>query len=313
MKTFTIYGAALAILGLAAAPLFAQTQTQTTSSSTTGYVEASKIIGTKVKSAQGQEVGVVKDVVLDQNNGCMAYTVLSTGGTVSRSAGGGKLVAVPWTVYSSRQPGEFVVQVDQQRIYNAPAFEYSRINEYSTSGYLNNVAQYYGVSAGVGVGGGYSSTNATGATSTTGVSSQTNAQTNAYASPSANASVGAGVSPSPSASAAATASAAVGQSPQPSASASAAMSPPREKSPTTSERGKAHSSASPSSRHHRTEEGAQGRTEESAGETGEETTKKSRHSRSEESATESSPSNEKSSRRHETEGAEATPPSSDRE
>ena len=83
MKTSLLCGAALAILGLAAAPVIAQTQTTTSSSSTSSsYVQTSKIIGTKVKTAQGEEVGVVKDVVLDRSNGCMAYTVLSAGGSL---------------------------------------------------------------------------------------------------------------------------------------------------------------------------------------------------------------------------------------
>src|ERR671923_1076725 len=98
MKKYLPYGAVLVILGLAAAPIFAQTQT-TTSASSSGYVQTSKIVGTKVKTAQGEEVGVVKDVVLDRSNGCMAYTVLSAGGTGTRVTGQGKLVAVPWSVY----------------------------------------------------------------------------------------------------------------------------------------------------------------------------------------------------------------------
>jgi sporulation protein YlmC with PRC-barrel domain len=70
-------------------------QTQSTTSSSTTYVQASKLVGTKVKSAQGEEIGVVNDVVLDRNTGCMAYTVLSAGGGGARVTGGGKLVAVP--------------------------------------------------------------------------------------------------------------------------------------------------------------------------------------------------------------------------
>jgi len=129
MKTSLIMGAALAILGVAAAPLIAQTQTTTTSTST-GYVQTSKIVGTKVKASNGEEVGVVKDVVLDRNNGCMAYTVLSTGGTGTRITGGGKLVAVPWSVYTvSPDAGYLTVNVERDRIYNAPAFEYSRIGD----------------------------------------------------------------------------------------------------------------------------------------------------------------------------------------
>src|SRR5919108_655218 len=77
MKTLLIRGAMTAFLSLAVASLSAQTQT-TTSTSTT-YIQTSKLVGTKVKSSQGEEIGVIKDVVIDRNTGCMAYTVLSTG------------------------------------------------------------------------------------------------------------------------------------------------------------------------------------------------------------------------------------------
>src|SRR5207237_10242198 len=150
MKTSLLCGAALAILGLAAAPLNAQTKT-TTSSSSSSYVQTSKIIGTKVKTAQGEEVGVIKDVVLDRSNGCMAYTVLSAGGTGTRVTGQAKMVAVPWSVYSvSPDMSYLTVSVERDRIYNAPVFEYSRIGDVS---YTNSVYSTFGVSAGVGVSG----------------------------------------------------------------------------------------------------------------------------------------------------------------
>src|SRR6266498_3932540 len=123
MKTLLSLGAMVAVLGLAMASTFAQTQS-TTSSSTT-YVQTSKLVGTKVKSSQGEEIGVVKDVVLDRNTGCMAYTVLSTGGTSTRVTGGGKTVAVPWTVYATTSdPSVMTVRVERDRVYNAPAFDY---------------------------------------------------------------------------------------------------------------------------------------------------------------------------------------------
>ena len=65
------------------------------------------------------------------------------------------------------------VRVERDRIYNAPAFDYARIDEYSTSGYINNVYSYYGVTPGVGVGVGVSGTITTGTVGTqTGVSGQ---------------------------------------------------------------------------------------------------------------------------------------------
>ena len=139
MKTSLLFRTAFGILGLAAAQVIAQTQISTTTG-TSGHVQTSKLIGTKVKTAQGEEVGVIKDVVLDRSNGCMAYTVLSTGGAGTRGVGQAKTVAVPWTVYSPTSDlSVLTVSVDRDRIYNAPVFEYARIDEYATSGYINNV------------------------------------------------------------------------------------------------------------------------------------------------------------------------------
>ena len=243
----------LALLGLAAAPLSAQTQTTTSTTSSSGYIQTSKIIGTKVKTSSGEEIGVVKDVVIDRSTGCMAYTVVSAGGTGTRITGQAKMVAVPWTVYSTTttEPSVLTVTVDRDRIYNAPVFDYARINEYSTTGYINNVYSYYGVSAGGVAGAAYGT--ATGATTTTTGTSATGttatgaATTGASAAPMATASpmgtaAGAyGASPAASASPAATASAAA------SPAASAAASPK--------------ATASPRGRHGAArEEGAAGRT-----------------------------------------------------
>src|SRR6476661_3817021 len=193
MKTLFSLRAVMAILGLAVASTFAQTQS--TTSSSTSYIQTSKFIGRPVKSAQGDEIGTVKDIVLDRNTGCLAYTVLSTtgGGGGAQVSGGGKMVAVPWAVYSpSSDVNVLTVTVDRNRIYNAPAFDYARIEEYSRPDYITNVYSYYGVSGGaavgVGVSGGTSTTTSgtsttTGATTTTGAATGANTTTGAAASP----------------------------------------------------------------------------------------------------------------------------------
>jgi sporulation protein YlmC with PRC-barrel domain len=211
MKKYLPYGVALAILGLAATPLISQTQTTSSSSSST-YIQASKIVGTKVKTQSGEEVGVVKDVVLDRSNGCMAYTVLAAGGGGSRVTGQSKLVAVPWSVYTVSPDASYLTTtIERDRIYNGPVFEYSRIGDPS---FTSTVYSTFGVSAGVG----YSNT----ATTTAGVNTQTqtNAQTNATnnppppaAGPTNNPSPGASASPSASASATAEPSASASASP----------------------------------------------------------------------------------------------------
>ena len=200
MKTSTLLMATL--LGLTLATAYGQ-QTQT-STTTTSYMQASKIVGMKVNDSSGQEVGVVKDVVLDRNTGCMAYTVLSAGGSGTRVAGGTKTVAVPWTVYTATSdPSVMTVRVERDRVYNAPVFDYARIDEYSRSGYINNIYSYYGVAPAGGAGIGVSGT-ATGTYGTqTGVAAQTAATVPPGASPAApaTASPSATVSASPSATA----------------------------------------------------------------------------------------------------------------
>jgi len=159
MKTSLSFGVILAVLGAAIASTSAQTQSTT--------VQVSKLVGTKVKSSHGEEIGVVKDVMIDRSTGCMAYTVLSTGEGGARAAGGGgKLVAVPWAVYSpTSDVSALTVTVDRERIYSAPVFDYARIDEYSSPDYITNVYSYYGVSPGAEVGAGVSRTTTTGATS----------------------------------------------------------------------------------------------------------------------------------------------------
>src|SRR6266480_5522888 len=103
MKKNTLLGATLALMVFAAAPLFAQTSTSTTS---TSYVQSSSIIGSKIKDSRGQDVGEIKDVVLDRSSGCLAYVVLSTRGTGTTTTT--KTVAAPWSVFSaSSEPRVF--------------------------------------------------------------------------------------------------------------------------------------------------------------------------------------------------------------
>jgi sporulation protein YlmC with PRC-barrel domain len=142
MKRFPLFGATF-VLGLIAFATHAQTQNSMT---TTNYVQTTKIVGMKVKDANGEAIGTIKDVVLDRETGCMAYTVISTGDPGTRITGTTKTVAVPWAVYNTvSDPSVLTLMVDRERVYGAPAFEYSRINEYSTSTYINNVYSYYGV------------------------------------------------------------------------------------------------------------------------------------------------------------------------
>ena len=187
MKKLILMGATLAFAGLAIAPSQAQTQTTATSTTTTsGYVQSSKIIGSKIRSADGSEIGVIKDVVLDRDTGCMAYTVLETTGAANVASSSGaktttttttrKTVAMPWTaVRSTNDPTIYTTQIQRERIYSAPAYDYGHIDQYSRPEYISGVYSYYGVQPAVGVNIGISSTSRGGANIQAGSGASTNA------------------------------------------------------------------------------------------------------------------------------------------
>ena len=149
MERLIWYGATAVVVGVAAA-LSAQSEIPNASRSSSSYIQTSRLVGRKVKSSDGTEIGVVKDVVIDRSNGCMAYTVVSTAGAETDFiSGGGKLVAIPWAVYSPTSDVSILtVNVDRAKIYHGPAFEYARMDEYARPDYINNIYSYYGVSPG---------------------------------------------------------------------------------------------------------------------------------------------------------------------
>jgi len=320
MKTSLLFGTVFAIWGATVAPVLAQTQT-TTSASGAGYVQTSKLIGTKVKASAGEDIGVIKDVVLDRNTGCMAYTVLSAGGGGTRGAGQAKTVAVPWTVYSpSSDPSILMVRVERDRIYNAPEFDYARIDEYGRTGYINNVYSYYGVSpqAGVGVSGGVSGTATTGTAATTGATGAATGATSPApaASPGATSPPTATASPRAAASPRATSSPRGAASPRATGSPRATYSPTGAGSPeaTASPGAAAERTASPGATASPTSPGAtRGRTRASVtppaapGQT--ETASPSETGERPSETTTGSTEGKKSSRHHRTEGSSTTEPS----
>jgi sporulation protein YlmC with PRC-barrel domain len=81
---------------------------------------ASKIIGMDVVNRQGEKVGDIHDIVLDQQ-GNVSHAVVSTGGFLGI---GERLHAVPWNSLDRDAEGQkIVLDVDRDRLRNAPGFD----------------------------------------------------------------------------------------------------------------------------------------------------------------------------------------------
>jgi sporulation protein YlmC with PRC-barrel domain len=82
---------------------------------------ASKIIGTDVKNSKGEDLGDIKDLVLDPMSGRLSYVVVSYGGLLGM---GDKLFAIPWSaVRWSTDKDYFVLNMDKEALKNAPGFD----------------------------------------------------------------------------------------------------------------------------------------------------------------------------------------------
>jgi sporulation protein YlmC with PRC-barrel domain len=110
---------------------------------------ASKLIGTDVENPQGENLGDIKDVVIDPETGQMAYAVLAFGGILGM---GEKYFAVPWQALAPKTPttkgaqyDRFVLNVDKERLKNAPSFNKDNWPDMADRQWAQQVYSYYGV------------------------------------------------------------------------------------------------------------------------------------------------------------------------
>ncbi len=103
---------------------------------------ASKIIGMSVKNPQGENLGDIKDIALDENTGRIAYAVLAAGGALGV---GEKYFAIPWKALSLNTTGDnFVLNVDKDRLKNAPGFDKNNWPDFANQQWGAEVYRYYG-------------------------------------------------------------------------------------------------------------------------------------------------------------------------
>lgn len=113
-----------------------------------GFLRARDISGTRVENAQGENLGNIEDLVIDVDAGRIAYAVLSFGGFLGL---GDKNFAIPMEALrlSHRDGGltsnrVFILNVDKDRLKNAPGFDKDNWPNMSDRTWGNDVYSYYG-------------------------------------------------------------------------------------------------------------------------------------------------------------------------
>jgi sporulation protein YlmC with PRC-barrel domain len=82
---------------------------------------ATKIIGSDVKNTKGENLGDIKDLVVDSQNSRVEYAVVSFGGILGM---GSKLFAIPMSALRwTADKGDYILNMDKETLKNAPGFD----------------------------------------------------------------------------------------------------------------------------------------------------------------------------------------------
>ena len=108
-----------------------------------GVVSASKIIGEAVINRQNENLGKIHELVIDAQDGRLAYAVLSFGGFMGM---GNKLFAMPWKAFEfAKTENKLVLNVDKEKLKNAPGFDQdAKWPDFADRTWGNTIYKYYG-------------------------------------------------------------------------------------------------------------------------------------------------------------------------
>ncbi len=108
-----------------------------------GLMGANTLDGNDVFNRQNEDLGDIKEIMLDVASGRVAYAVLSYGGFMGI---GDKLFAVPWSALTlDTENKRFVLDVDKNRLSHAPGFNKDKWPDMADKTWAKEVHDYYGV------------------------------------------------------------------------------------------------------------------------------------------------------------------------
>jgi len=103
---------------------------------------ASTLEGDDVVNGKGEDLGDIKEIMIDVPSGRVAYAVLSSGGLLGM---GDKLFAIPWSALTLDAERKcFILDVDAERLKAAPGFDKDHWPSMADSSWASEVHAYYG-------------------------------------------------------------------------------------------------------------------------------------------------------------------------
>jgi sporulation protein YlmC with PRC-barrel domain len=102
---------------------------------------ASTLTKDSVYNRRNENVGSIKEIMIDVPTGRVAYAVLSVGGFIGI---GERLFAIPWSALTLDEDRKcFILDVDKQRLENAPGFDKDRWPDMADLSWSSSVSSYW--------------------------------------------------------------------------------------------------------------------------------------------------------------------------
>lgn len=109
----------------------------------TDLMSSTSLVGNDVRNAANEDLGDIKDLMMDMPSGRVSYAVLSFGGILGM---GEKLFAVPWEALKlDRENKCFILDVDKDRLEDAPGFSDDAWPNMADHAWAKKVHSYYGI------------------------------------------------------------------------------------------------------------------------------------------------------------------------
>jgi sporulation protein YlmC with PRC-barrel domain len=103
---------------------------------------ANTLLGNDVYNKDGQDLGDIKEFMIEMASGKVAYAVLSFGGVLGM---GDKLFAVPWAALTLDTVNKrFTLNVPKEVLKDAPGFDRKRWPSMSDKTWASGVHKFYG-------------------------------------------------------------------------------------------------------------------------------------------------------------------------
>jgi sporulation protein YlmC with PRC-barrel domain len=104
-------------------------------------LSGTSIVGDEVCNLQDENLGTIKDIVLDLPSGKIMYAVLSSGGFLGM---GDRLFAIPWhALKHDRKHKRFNLDINVERLKKAPGFNKDAWPNMADSSWNSSVDSYY--------------------------------------------------------------------------------------------------------------------------------------------------------------------------